>query len=83
MYVLKWIKTQENRTKSNKGNNHAKKLDKSLYLLKSKVQVISHVFDCDQIATQLRRNCDRTVMRNCEKLRRNCAQLWRKNRSCA
>ena len=27
-----------------------------------------HVFGCDGIATQLRRSCDRTVIRNCEHL---------------
>ena len=31
----------------------------------------SHVFHYDQIATQLRRTCDRTVTRDCEKLRRS------------
>jgi hypothetical protein len=33
----------------------------------------THVFYYDQNATQLRRNCDRTVTRNCEKLRRSYA----------
>ena len=32
--------------------------------------VSTHVFHYDRIATQLRRNCDRTVTHNCEKLRR-------------
>ena len=35
--------------------------------------VLPHVFHYDRIATQLRRNCDRTVTRNCEKLRRSYA----------
>ena len=34
---------------------------------------LPHVFQYDRIATQLRRNCDRTVTRNCEKLRRSYA----------
>ena len=40
----------------------------------SSVDIVgSHVFHYDRIATQLRRNCDRTVTRNCEKLRRSYA----------
>ena len=34
---------------------------------------IPHVFHYDRIATQSWRNCDRTVTRNCEKLRRSYA----------
>ena len=33
----------------------------------------THVFCYAGIATQLRRNCDHTVTRNCENMRRNCA----------
>ncbi|CAF4482820.1 unnamed protein product [Rotaria socialis] len=35
----------------------------------------THVFHYDETAAQLRRNCDRTVTRNCGKLRRSYAQL--------
>ncbi|CAM4919750.1 unnamed protein product [Rotaria socialis] len=34
-----------------------------------------HVFHYDETVAQLRRNCDRTVTRNCGKLRRNYALL--------
>ena len=33
----------------------------------------AHVFYYDEIATQLRRSCDHSVTRNCEKIRRNYA----------
>ncbi len=43
----------------------------------------THVFHYDEIAAQLRRSCDHTVTRNCEKLRRSYAQLRWENRSFA